>query len=149
MRWECECCLSSPLWDFCPKSEQEKLMFPISEQSYCSVKHREFFLVLLLMMEMGEKKPGQGRRQSNEGIALYSAEDTGLCALRLPTCSQLFSTVSIYCWLSAIFWLGIRRNSSAVSALGKATAGGGYQGYHKGILWRLCWWAIGWLLSLG
>lgn len=66
-------------------------------------------------------------------------------------CSQLLSTVSICCWLSVIFWLGFRRNSSAVSALSKATAVGGHPrhctGYPEELLWTLGWWAMGWLLS--
>ena len=80
----CVCCLSSSLlWKSHPRDMQEMLVFSISEQSYYSTKPRKLFVVLFFSDGNGEKAGGRGQRQSNEGIALYAAEATGLYSTRL------------------------------------------------------------------
>lgn len=56
------------------------LMFPVSEQSYCSTKYRELFPVLLLVMEM-EKKPWAGSEGSLMRAQLCIQQKTLACVV--------------------------------------------------------------------
>lgn len=64
------------------------LVFSISEQSSCSNKARKLVFVPFFSDGNGEKVGGVGWRKSNDGIAVYSAEATGLYSIKLPCRAQ-------------------------------------------------------------